>query len=152
MLPAQKCTFNIEACKNPINHKVMSNKEYKILGKNMQTISLYYGLFLIAWGIVVKIVSGSGSPTALIPSFIGVLISLFAILAIKVPNKKKLFMHIVVTFGLLTFLGGFRVLKNLDNLFADKFWADLSQIMMVVTGALFTYHCVQSFLFVRRNK
>ena len=81
----------------------MSNKEYKIIGKNMEAISLYYGIFLIAWGIVVKIVSGSGSPTALIPSFIGVLISIFAILAIKVPEKKKLFMHIVVTFGLLTF-------------------------------------------------
>lgn len=130
----------------------MSNIEYKILDKNMEAISLYYGFFLIAWGVIVKIVSGSGSPTALIPSFIGVLISLFAILAIKVPNKKKLFMHIVVTFGLLTFLGGFRVLSNLQDVFGERFWADLSQIMMVVTGGLFTYHCIQSFLFVRRNK
>lgn len=130
----------------------MSNIEYKILGKNMEAISLYYGFFLIAWGVIVKIVSGSGSPTALIPSFIGVLITLFAILAIKVPNKKKLFMHIIVTFGLLTFLGGFRVLKNWQDLFGEMFWADLSQIMMVVTGGLFTYLCVQSFLFVRRNK
>jgi len=130
----------------------MSNIEYKILGKNMEAISLYYGFFLIAWGVIVKIVSGSGSPTALIPSFIGVLITLFAILAIKVTNKKKLFMHIIVTFGLLTFLGGFRVLKNWQDLFGEMFWADLSQIMMVVTGGLFTYLCVQSFLFVRRNK
>lgn len=131
----------------------MSNIEYKILGKNMEAISLYYGFFLIAWGVIVKIVSGSGSPTALIPSFIGVLITLFAILAIKVPNKKKLFMHIIVTFGLLTFFGGgFRVLKNRQDLFGEMFWADLSQIMMVVTGGLFTYLCVQSFLFVRRNK
>jgi hypothetical protein len=130
----------------------MSNIEYKILGKNMEAISLYYGFFLIAWGVIVKIVSGSGSPTALIPSFIGVLITIFAILAIKVPNKKKLFMHIIVTFGLLTFLGGFRVLKNWQDLFGEMFWADLSQIMMVVTGGLFTYLCVQSFLFVRRNK
>ena len=130
----------------------MSNIEYKILGKNMEAISLYYGFFLIAWGVIVKIVSGSGSPTALIPSFIGVLITLFAILAIKVPNKKKLFMHVIVTFGLLTFLGGFRVLKNWQDLFGEMFWADLSQIMMVVTGGLFTYLCVQSFLFVRRNK
>ena len=121
----------------------MSNIEYKILGKNMEAISLYYGFFLIAWGVIVKIVSGSGSPTALIPSFIGVLITLFAILAIKVPNKKKLFMHIIVTFGLLTFLGGFRVLKNWQDLFGEMFWADLSQIMMVVTGGLFTYLCVQ---------
>ena len=128
------------------------NKEYKIIGKNMEAISLYYGLFLIAWGVVVKIISGSGSPTALIPSFIGLLISIFAILAIKVPSKKKLFMHIVVTFGLLTFLGGFRVLSNLQDVFGERFWADLSQIMMVITGGLFTYHCVQSFLFVRRNK
>ena len=119
MLPAQKYTFNIEACKNLTNHKVMSNKEYKILGKNMEAISLYYGFFLIAWGIVVKIVSGSSSPTALIPSFIGVLISLFAILAIKVPSKKKLFMHIVVTFGYSLFWVDF-VYSQIFKMYSEK--------------------------------
>lgn len=118
----------------------------------MEAISLYYGFFLIAWGIVVKIVSGSSSPTALIPSFIGILITIFAVLAVKVPSKKKLFMHIVVAFGLITFLGGLRVLSNLQDLFGEMFWADLSQTMMILTGGLFTYYCVQSFLFVRRNK
>ena len=130
----------------------MSNLEYKVLGKNMESISLYYGIFLILWGAVVKIISASGSPTALIPSFIGILITLGAILAVKVPAKKKLFMHIVVTFGLLTFLAGFRVLSNIGDIFGEMFWADLSQLMMIVTGGLFSYHCVQSFLFVRRNK
>ena len=130
----------------------MSNLEYKVLGKNMESISLYYGIFLIVWGVAVKVISGSGSPTALIPSFIGVLITLGAILAVKVPAKKKLFMHIVVTFGLLTFLGGFRVLYNVGDIFGEMFFADLSQLMMIVTGGLFTYHCIQSFLFVRRNK
>ena len=130
----------------------MSNLEYKVLGKNMESISLYYGIFLILWGAAVKIISASGSPTALIPSFIGVLITLGAILAVKVPAKKKLFMHIVVTFGLLTFLGGFRVLSNISDIFGEMFFADLSQLMMIVTGGSFTYHCVQSFLFVRRNK
>lgn len=130
----------------------MSNLEYKVLGKNMESISLYYGIFLIVWGVAVKVISGSGSPTALIPSFIGFLITLGAILAVKVPAKKKLFMHIVVTFGLLTLLGGFRVLSNIGDIFGEMFWADLSQLMMIVTGGLFTYHCVQSFLFVRRNK
>ena len=130
----------------------MSNLEYKVLGKNMESISLYYGIFLILWGAAVKIISASGSPTALIPSFIGILITLGAILAVKVPAKKKLFMHIVVTFGLLTFLGGFRVLSNIGDIFGEMFWADLSQLMMIVTGGLFTYHCIQSFLFVRRNK
>ena len=130
----------------------MSNLEYKVLGKNMESISLYYGIFLIVWGVAVKVISGSGSPTALIPSFIGVLITLGAILAVKVPAKKKLFMHIIVTFGLLTFLGGFRVLYNVGDIFGEMFFADLSQLMMIVTGGSFTYHCVQSFLFVRRNK
>ncbi len=130
----------------------MSNLEYKVLGKNMESISLYYGIFLIVWGVAVKVISGSGSPTALIPSFIGVLITLGAILAVKVPAKKKLFMHIVVSFGLLTFLGGFRVLSNISDIFGEMFFADLSQLMMIGTGGLFTYHCVQSFLFVRRNK
>ena len=130
----------------------MEEKEYLFLGKNMETISKYYGIFLILWGIIISLLSGTKSPTALIPSFLGALILIPAYLSIKFPEKKKLYMHIVVAVGLLIFLGGFRVLSNLGALFQDRFWADISQIMMIITGGIFTYLCVQSFIFARKNK
>ena len=130
----------------------MDKLEYTVFGKNMETISLKYGIFLFLWGLIVTFISGSNSITSLIPSFLGILLFVFSYLAIKLSDKKKLFMHIVVALGFLIFLGGFRVISNIDNLFTDKLWADISQIMMVITGGVFSFHCIQSFIFVRRNK
>lgn len=130
----------------------MNKLEYKVFGKNMETISLKYGIFLFLWGLIVTFISGSSSITSLIPSFLGIFLFIFSYLAIKLSNKKKLFMHLVVALGFLIFFGGFRVISNIDNLFTDKIWADISQIMMVITGGFFIYHCIQSFIFVRRNK
>ena len=130
----------------------MDKLEYTVFGKNMETISLKYGIFLFLWGLIVTFISGSNSITSLIPSFLGILLFVFSYLAIKLRDKKKLFMHIVVALGFLIFLGGFRVISNIDNLFTDKLWADISQIMMVITGGVFSFHCIQSFIFVRRNK
>ena len=37
------------------------NKEFKILNKNIEQISIYYGFFLIIWGITISFVSDSKS-------------------------------------------------------------------------------------------
>ena len=130
----------------------MEKLEYKILGKTIDSLGVFYGIFLILWGLIVSYVSGSNSITSLIPSFLGILILAFSILAKTFPNKRKLFMHIVVLFGFLTFVGGFRILSNLDNLFSERLWADISQIMMILTGGFFSLQCINSFIFIRRNK
>ena len=79
------------------------------------------------------------------------IVFLFSVLAIKIPNQKKLFMHLVVLFGVAIFLGGLDVLRSLDNLF-DNYWADLSKLMLLVTGFCFTVINVKSFIFIRKNK
>ena len=129
------------------------NKEFKILGFSMENISIFYGLFLITWGVAVSFVSSSNSLTSFIPSLFGLPILIFAFLTIKYQEKKKLFMHIVVTFGLLIFIGGLDVLRGIlkDNFF-ENFYADLSKLMMLITGLIFTILCVKSFIFARKNK
>ncbi|MDB9799633.1 hypothetical protein OAB48_01215 [Pelagibacteraceae bacterium] len=129
------------------------NKEFLVLGNSMEKISVYYGLFLITWGVVISFISGSNSFTSFIPSFFGLPILIFAILTIKFQEKKKLYMHIVVSFGLLVFIGGLDVLRGVlkDNIF-NNFYADLSKTMMLLTGLIFTYLCVKSFIFARKNK
>lgn len=131
----------------------MALKEYKFMGLNMESISIIYSLFLILWGSIIYFSTSSSSFTALIPSILGLPILFFSILAIVFTSKKKLFMHIVVLFGLLIFIGGLDVLRGvISENFLNLFWADISKLMMLFTGIFFTYLCVQSFRFARRNR
>ena len=126
-------------------------KEFKYLGLTIERISLFYGTFLITWGVVISLLSKSNSFTSFIPSFFGLVILVFSLLAIKVPSKKKLFIHIVVLVGLIVFLGGMDIFRSMNVLF-DNLWADLSKLMLLLTGLWFTIINVRSFIFVRKNR
>ena len=129
------------------------NKEFKVLNLTIEKFSLTYGLFLILWGIVISFISGSSSLTSYIPSILGLPLIIFSYLTIKFPSKKKLFMHIVVIFGLVIFLGGLDVIRSLIGGYAfENFWADVSKTMMLLTGLYFLIQCVRSFIFARKNR
>ena len=127
--------------------------EFKVAGLTMEKLSIYYGLFLILWGVIVSFISGSGSFTSYIPSILGAPILIFSYLSIKFISKKKMFMHIVVLFGLIIFLGGIDFIRSLvsGNAF-ENVYADLSKIMMLVTGLFFTYQCIRSFIHARKMR
>ena len=130
----------------------MNNKnEYTFIGLTMEHISLIYGVFLILWGVRISYLSASNSITSYIPSMFCLPILLFAILTLLIPSKKRLLMHIVVTFGLIIFLGGLDFFRSLGNPF-ENVWADSSKLMMMITGFIFTLLCVKSFIFARKNK
>ena len=127
-----------------------SNLEFKVFNKSIETIACYYGLFLMIWGIIISFLSKSTSLTSYIPSYLGFFIFTFSLLSIKFPNKKKMIMHLVALLGLITFLGGLDIIRLFikSNLF-NNFWADLSKIMMLVTGFLFVFLCFKSFRHAR---
>ena len=133
---------------NNIEHQ---SKEFEVFGLKIENLSVYYGLFLILWGIVISLISGSNSFTSYIPSILGFPILIFSYLSIKFISKKKMFMHIVVLFGLIIFLGGLDILRSIisGNAF-DNYWADISKLMMMLTGLFFTYQCVRSFIHARK--
>jgi len=59
-------------------------------------------------------------------------------------------MHIAATFGVLAALGGTRFFMVIgENGFN---YASSSMLMLLVTGAIYTYICVQSFIWFRKNK
>ena len=135
------------------NNHITEIKEFTFLGKSMESISIIYGIFLIIWGVAVSFISGSNSLTSFIPSIFGLPILLFSFLTVKLPSKKKLFMHIVVTFGLIVFIGGLDFSRGLlKGTSFNNMWADTSKLMMLTTGLMFTFLCVKSFIFVRKNK
>ena len=129
----------------------MQEQEFKVFNLQMEIISVFYGLFLVSWGVVVSFLSQSDSMTSYIPSFLGLPILLFGYLTLKFPEKKKIFMHIVVLFGIIIFFGGLDIIRNLSTLF-DSFWADLSKLMLLITGLVFSYWNIKSFVFVRKNR
>ena len=130
-----------------------NNTEFKVAGLTMEKLSIYYGLFLILWGIIISFISGSESFTSYIPSILGFPILFFSYLSIKFISKKKMFMHIVVLFGLIIFLGGLDFVRSLvsGNAF-ENVYADSSKIMMLITGLFFTYQCIRSFIHARKMR
>ena len=128
----------------------LNEKEFNAFGLNIEKLSLYYGVFLILWGVIVTFIAKSSSMTSYIPSFFGLLIVLFSSLSIFFPNKKKIYMHIVALLGLIIMLGGLEIIRGLVNgSFLNNIYADMSKIMMLLTGGYFLYLCFKSFRFAR---
>ncbi len=127
----------------------MKNNEFLFLGVNIEKLSVFYGIFLIVWGVIVSYLSQSASMTSYIPSIMGLPVLFFSSLALIYPDRKKLFMHITATFVLLIALGGLDLFRGLSTLF-DNFWADLSKTMLLFTGFGMTFLNVKSFIFARK--
>ena len=127
--------------------------EFKVFGISIEYLSILYGAFLLLWGILISVISGSNSFTSFIPSFLGTPILIFSYLSTKFVSKKKIFMHIVVLFGLIIFLGGLDFIRSMisGNLFTNV-WADISKLMMLVTGLFFVYQCIKSFIHARKQR
>ena len=135
-----------------MDENINPNKiEFQIFGMTIEKLSIVYGSLLIFWGILISLISGSSSFTSYIPSFLGAPILLFSYLSTKIQSKKKMFMHIVVLFGLITFIGGLDFIRSiLVGILFNNFWADLSKLMMLVTGLFFTFQCIKSFIHARK--
>jgi len=126
--------------------------EFRFLGQTAPNLTIGYGLFLVLWGAAFYL--DSGAVTAAIPAFIGLPILLSGVFTRMKPAQRKIWMHVAVLFGLLAFLGGFRVFKGLGTeagMFALP-KAAASQLMLIVTGGLYTTTCVRSFIWARKNR
>ena len=135
------------------NNITQEENKFKIFGTSIENLSVVYGIFLIIWGLIISLISNSNSITSFIPSILGIPICIFSILAKKIPQRKRLFMHLVVMFGLIVFLGGCDFIRQLinQNLFVNL-WADISKIMMSLSGFIFLYGCIRSFIFERNKR
>ena len=128
------------------------NKEFTFLGNTMENVAMIYGIFLIVWGIGVTTLSDSQSITSLIPAIFGFPILILYYIAKKLANKKKVLMHIIVLVGMIIFIGGLDVIRELiqGNIFTN-IWASSSKLMILISGLLFTILCIKSFIYNRIN-
>ena len=121
---------------------------FTVAGQSMPRITIGFGVFLIAWGVIISVVSKSDSITSFFPSLLGLPILVSGIMAQKVPEKRKLWMHIAVVFGLLCAIGGTRFFMVMSD---GLTYASGSMLMLLVTGSVYTFFCVKSFRFARIN-
>ena len=119
----------------------------------MARVTLIFAVLLIALGMAGYLGTGSAHPTALIPAWIGLALGFGGLLAIS-PNegRRKLFMHINVTIGLLGFLGTAVEIARSSLVSASPNPSALAA-KSALAGLLLIYValCVRSFIAARRS-
>ncbi len=125
------------------------SEQFTVGGQSIPNVTTGYGVFLIVWGVVISLVSGSESITSYFPSLLGLPLLISGVLANKIPEKRKLWMHIAATFGLLCAIGGTRFFMVVSD---GINFASGSMLMLLVTGSIYTYICVQSFIHARKSR
>ena len=116
----------------------------------MPKLTIIVGSLLILEGILFYFGTGMSSFTSLIPSFFGLPLVLVGYMAQIQPEKNHFWMHIAVSFGLLTFLGGGMAIKGVID--SDFSASTLAQLIMLAVGGIYTYSCVQSFIHTRKSR
>ena len=128
-------------------------KSFSYLGMSFPKLTVSYGVFLVIWGALVSVFSQSVSFTSWIPSFIGIPLLTTGLLTIIVPERAKLFSHIALTIGLIAFFGGLDVLRGvISGSFMQTPAADISKMMLAVTGLWYLLVGVKSFRWARQNR
>ncbi len=118
----------------------------------MAKVTLLFAVLLIALGLVGFLGTGSEHPTALIPTWFGVALGVFGLLAMSPKEgRRKLFMHVSVTIGLVGFLG--TVAEILRSLLSKEVDATALAAKTALAWLLLIYVilCVRSFLAARRS-
>ncbi len=120
----------------------------------MAKVTLVFAALLIALGLAGFLGTGSQHPTALIPTWIGVVLGVFGALALSPSEgRRKLFMHINVTIGLLGFIGTVvEIVRSSLSAKAPDTIAMVSKYSLAVLLLIYVILCVRSFIAARRAR
>lgn len=122
----------------------------------MAKVTLVFAALLIALGLIGYFGTGSHFPTALIPAWFGVALGVFGALAISPSEgRRKLFMHINVTIGLVGFIGALvTAIHGYTHATAAGMAPDMAEFeaKLIMSGLMLVYVllCVRSFIMARR--
>ena len=123
----------------------------------MAKVTLVFAALLIALGLVGYLGTGSMHPTALIPTWFGLALGVFGLLAMSPSEgRRKLFMHVNVTIGLVGFIGAVIVaiqgyVHATSAGMAPDMIALASKLTMAVLLLIYVVLCVRSFIAARRG-
>lgn len=119
----------------------------------MARTTRFFGIALIAVGIVGYVATDAVSITALIPAFFGVVLVILGWLARNERHRKHA-MHVAAIVGLLGLLGAVRGFSGLFAMLAggevQRPAAAVSQSIMAILMGIFVGLCARSFIEARR--
>jgi hypothetical protein len=123
----------------------------------MAKVTLVFAVLLIALGLAGFIGTGSEHYTALIPAVLGLLLGIFGALSFSPDaGRRKLFMHINVTLGLLGFLGTLMGLLQWFQMLAGTAPqnppATESKAAMAILCLVYVVLCIRSFIAARKAR
>jgi hypothetical protein len=124
----------------------------------MAKTTIIFAVLLVILGLGGFIYTGSTHYTALIPTWFGLVMGVFGIMAMS-PNesRRKLFMHINVTLGLIGFLmAAGRALNSYGTARSEgvdpNYFALGTQAVMAALLLNYVVLCIKSFIDVRRAR
>ena len=123
----------------------------------MAKVTLVFAALFIALGLIGFIGTGSVHYTALIPAALGLLLGIFGALSLSPDaGRRKLFMHINVTLGLLGFLGTIMGLIQWFQMLAGATLknppATESKAVMALLCLIYVALCARSFIAARKAR
>jgi len=125
-----------------------STEDFRVFSLSIEFLTTLYGLFMVVWAFSISFIAGSSSLTSMIPAVIGLPLMFIGIVSTFKPTFRKALMHIAVLIGAIAFFGGLDFFRSMFS----NYYAGLSKLMLLITGFIYMYICVQSFIFVRRQK
>ena len=125
-----------------------NTEDFRVFSLSIEFLTTLYGLFMVIWAFSISFITESSSITSMIPAFIGLPLVFIGIVSTIKPTFRKALMHIGVLIGAIAFLGGLDFFRSMFS----NYYAGLSKLMLLITGFIYIYFCVQSFIFVRRQK
>ena len=124
----------------------------------MAKVTYVFGVLLILVGLVGYFGTGSAHPTALIPVWFGLALVIGGFLAISPSEgRRKLFMHINVTVGLLGLIGSaVEAVRGYVSAIAKGLEPDhialAAKLAMAILLLIYVILCVRSFIHARRSR
>ena len=115
---------------------------------SLPNLTTMYGILLTLWGLIVTGISESQSISSFAPALFGLPLLVSGEMAKTPGASRKLWMHVAVTFGLLAALGGTRFFMVMSD---GLNYASSSMLMLLVTGSIYTFLCVRSFIEARKS-
>jgi peptidoglycan/LPS O-acetylase OafA/YrhL len=122
----------------------------------MAKTTIIFAILLMLLGVLGFVLTGSQHPTALIPTYFGIVFAILGFLVMIKPTTKKHVMHAAAALALLGFLGTIPGLIGLIR------WATgtppavpaavISKSIMAILCVIFVLLCVRSFISARRNR
>jgi len=120
-------------------------------------VTVVFAILLIALGLVGYFGTGAQHATALIPTWFGAALGMFGLLAMSPDEgRRKLFMHVNVTLGLLGFIAvATESIRGYVHAKSSGVQPDMIALAskLTMTGLLLIYVilCVRSFIAARRG-